>query len=62
VCPEEQILVDLVGNDKEKHSGLQFYLRNMMAVMSFDLERRGRVISQSELSQYSLLLSRAVTE
>ncbi len=59
---EEQMLVDLVGNDKEKDSGLQFYLRNMMAVMSFDAQRRGRVISHAELSQYSLLLSKAVTE
>ena len=59
---EEQMLVDLVGNDKEKDSGLQFYLRNMMDVMSFDVERRGRVISHAELSQYSLLLSKAVTE
>ncbi len=60
--PKEQMLVDLVGNDKEKDSGLQFYLRNMMAVMSFDVERRGRVISHAELSRYSLLLSKAVTE
>lgn len=59
---EEQMLVDLVGNDKEKDSGLQFYLRKMMAVMSFDVERRGRVISHAELSRYSLLLSKAVTE
>ena len=60
--PEEQMLVDLVGNDKEKESGLQIYLRNMMEVMSFDVERRGRVISNTELSQYSVLLSKAVTE
>ena len=59
---EEQMLVDLVGNDNEKDSGLQFYLHNMMAVMSFDMERRGRVISHAELSQYSLMLSKAVTE
>ena len=59
---EEQMLVDLVGNDKEIDSGLQSYLRNMMAVMSFDVERRGRVISKAELSGYSLLLSKAVTE
>lgn len=59
---EEQMLVDLVGNDKETDSGLQSYLRNMMAVMSFDVERRGRVISKAELSRYSLLLSKAVTE
>jgi phytoene/squalene synthetase len=60
--PEEQMLVDLVGNDQEKDSGLQTYLRDMMAVMSFDVERRGRMISQAELSQYSLLLSKAIME
>jgi phytoene/squalene synthetase len=60
--PEEQMLLDLVGNDKEEESGLQTYLRDMMAVMSFDAERRGRMISQAELSQYSLLLSNAITE
>jgi len=61
-CPEEQLLVDLVLNDSEKDSGLQSYLYNMMNVMEFDVERRGRVITQAELSQYTLWLSTAVTE
>src|SRR5574342_804601 len=30
---EERMLADLVRNDTEKNSGLQSYLRNMMAVM-----------------------------
>jgi phytoene/squalene synthetase len=59
---EEQMLVDLAGSDKEKDSGLQIYLRNMMAVMAFDVDRRGRVISYQELTHYTLLLARAVTE
>lgn len=62
VSPEEQMLVDLVGNDHEKDSGLQFYLRGMMSVMAFDAERCGRVISYDELIEYSQLLSKAVTE
>jgi phytoene/squalene synthetase len=62
LSPEEQMLVDLVGNDQEIDSGLQTYLRNMMTVMSFDVERRGRWISHAELSKYSLLLSKAVSE
>lgn len=62
LSPEEQMLVDLVSNDHEKDSGLQSYLRNMMAVMIFDVERRGRLISQAELSEYSRLLATAVTE
>jgi len=61
-CPEEQMLVDLVESDCEDSSGLQFYLRNMMAVMSFDVERRGQLITQAELTEYSRLLSSAVTE
>ncbi len=62
VCPEEQMLVDLVKNDTEKDSGLQAYLYNMMNVMEFDVERCGRLITQAELSQYTLWLSKAVTE
>jgi len=62
VSPEEQMLVDLVHNDREEQSGVQIYLRNMMAVMSFDVERCGRVISDAELSEYTRLLSTAVTE
>jgi phytoene/squalene synthetase len=59
---EEWMLVDLVRDDTEKNSGLQSYLRNMMAVMIFDAERRGQVISQAELSGYSRALAVAVTE
>ena len=62
VSAEEQILVDLVYGDDEKDSGLQSYLRNMMAVMLFDVRRRGRVISQAELSEYTCLLATAVTD
>lgn len=59
---EEQMLVDLVRNDVEKDSTLQSYLRNMMAVMAFDVERRGRLIWQAELSEYSRVLATAVTD
>ena len=45
---EERMLADLIQGDKETDSGLQAYLRNMMAVMAFDAERRGRLISQQE--------------
>ncbi|MBI5933531.1 MAG: squalene/phytoene synthase family protein [Chloroflexi bacterium] len=62
VNPQEQMLVELTRNDAEKNSGLRSYLFNMMAVMAFDAERRGRLISQSELNQYTRWLSVAVTE
>jgi len=58
----EQMLVDLIRHDAEKNSGLQVYLRNMMGVMSFDAVRRGRLVSQAELNEYTRLLASAVTE
>ena len=60
--PEEQMLVGLVQQDHEKKSGLQSYLRNMMHVMEFDANRRGRLISQAELNEYTHWLASAVTE
>jgi len=59
---EEWMLVDLIRNDTEKKSGLQAYLRNMMDVMVFDTQRRGQIITQSQLSDYSQKLAVAVTE
>ncbi len=60
--PEENMLVELVQQDGEKNSGLRVYLQNMMKVMDFDVRRRGRLISQAELSQYTRWLASAVTE
>jgi phytoene/squalene synthetase len=62
LCTEEWMLVDLICTDTEKNSGLQMYLRNMMDVMIFDAKRRGQVVSQAELFDYSHKLAKAVTE
>lgn len=59
---QEKMLVELVQRDTEKNSGLQSYLRNMMLVLDFDAKRRGRLISQAELTEYTRLLAIAVTE
>ena len=59
---QENMLVELVQHDQEKNSGLQSYLRNMMRVMDFDAGRRGRLISQVELDEYTRWLSIAVAE
>ena len=58
----EQMLVELVQRGHEKNSGLETYLRNMMRVMDFDARRRGRLISQGELNEYTRWLASAVTE
>lgn len=59
---EEEMLVRLVQGDREPNSGLQAYIRNMMAVMVFDAYRRGRLVSQKELNEYTRWLATAVTE
>lgn len=59
---QENMLVELVRQDHEKNSGLQLYLRNMMQVMDFDARRRGRLISQVELNEYTRWLATAVME
>ncbi len=62
VTVEETMLVDLVQGDAEENSGLQAYIRNMMAVMNFDADRHGRLASQQELKTYTHWLAVAVTE
>jgi len=59
---QEQMLVELIRNDHEKNSGLQSYIRNMMQVMEFDAKRRGGLISQVELNEYTRWLAVAVTD
>ncbi|HEX9029989.1 MAG TPA: squalene/phytoene synthase family protein, partial [Anaerolineales bacterium] len=59
---QENMLADLIQHDHEANSGLQIYLRNMMQVMDFDARRRGRLISQVELNEYTRWLATAVME
>ena len=62
LAAEERMLIDLIAGDGEARSGLQSYIRNMMAVMAFDANRRGRLISDGELGEYARLLATAVTD
>lgn len=61
-CAQEGMLIDLIASDTEENSGLQIYLRSMMDVMMFDARRRGQIISQQELREYSRNLATGVTE
>ena len=62
VTIQEKMLVELVHHDVEENSGLQKYVRNMMRVLDFDAHRRGRLISQAELNEYTRWLAISVTE
>ena len=58
----EAILVGLIENNPDPSGPLAVYVRNLMTVMSFDAERRGRLITQVELNAYQHSLAVAVTE
>jgi hypothetical protein len=60
--PEECLLADLIRGDRQPDSSLRSYIYHMMAVMAFDAERRGRLISSVELNNYTRWLAAAVTE
>ena len=59
---QEEMLVELLQHDGGKDNRLRAYLRNMMLVMDFDVRRRGRLITQVELDEYTRWLAIAVTE
>jgi phytoene/squalene synthetase len=59
---EEEMLADLISHDRGENSGLQSFIRNMFAVIEFDAYRRGRLISQDELTWYSDCLAKSVTD
>ncbi len=61
-APEERMLVDLVRAHPDPDMGVARYVRNMMAVMAFDSQRRGRLITRDELETYTHALAVAITE
>lgn len=62
LCPEEKILAWLIESDQGENSKLQSYLRNMMAIIDFDVHRKGQLITKKELDWYSNCLAKAVVD
>jgi phytoene/squalene synthetase len=62
LTPEEAIIADLISHDREENSGLQSFIRNMLAVIEFDAYRKGRPINQQELNWYTNCLGKSVTD
>jgi hypothetical protein len=62
LTPEEEIAADLISHNKEENSGLQSFIRNMFAIIEFDARRKGRLISQQELTWYNNCLGKSVTD
>jgi phytoene/squalene synthetase len=59
---EEDMLADLIKNDRFQQSGLRSFIENMFAIIEFDAHRKGRLISSDELDWYTGRLSRSVTD
>jgi phytoene/squalene synthetase len=62
VDAHEAMLAELVRHAGADGAGLRTYLLEMMRVMAFDAERRGRLITRLELDDYTRSLAVAVTE
>lgn len=62
LVPEEEILQDLINNDRGENSGLQSFICNMFAIIEFDAQRKGRLISGDELDWYINTLGKSVTD
>ncbi len=62
LTPHEQIAADLIQNDRVKNSGLQSFIRNMLAIIEFDAQRKNRLITEEELHWYSERLGTSVTD
>jgi len=62
LTPEEEILRDLIKNDRGTDNGLQSFIRNMFAIIEFDAHRKGRLIGQDELDWYVNTLGKSVVD
>jgi hypothetical protein len=62
LCPEEQMLADLIGHDRSPESGLHSFICNFMAVIEFDSNRMGRLVNSHELATYTNQLATAVMD
>jgi len=62
LTPEEDMLAVLIHNDKKENSGLQSFIRNMFALIEFDVYRRGKTINQEELDRYSDFFARSAMD
>lgn len=62
LAPEEHLVLDLFRRNATENDGLRAYCRYLMNVMAFDADRRGRLISQRELDNYTRWLAAGVTE
>lgn len=59
---EEEMVADLINHEKGENRRLESFIRNFLAILEFDAHRKGRLISQDELTWYSRCLGKSVTD
>jgi phytoene/squalene synthetase len=62
ISAEEGMLVELLNNGGKENPLLRSYIDNFLNILEFDVKRRGRLISEEELSWYSRSVGKAVTD
>ncbi len=62
LTPEEELVADLISHKTRENTGLRSFISNFLAILEFDAHRKGRPISQDELTWYSNCLGRSVTD
>jgi len=62
LCPEEEMIADLIAHDRNPDSGLYSFIHNFMAVIEFDSNRRGHLVNRDELATYTVHLANAVMD
>lgn len=62
LTPEEELVAQLIAHDAGENNGLESFIRNMLAVIEFDAYRKGKLVSQQELTWYSQRVAQSVTD
>jgi phytoene/squalene synthetase len=62
LSPEEKLMADLIDHERDESCKLRSYIRNFLAILEFDAQRKGNLISQRDLEWYSDRLGVAVTD
>lgn len=62
LIPEEEIVADLICHDRGENSGLQSFIRNMLAIIEFDAQRKGMPVSGHQLTWYTAHVAKSVTD
>jgi phytoene/squalene synthetase len=59
---KETIIRDLIQQNRDPSSGLRSFIDNFLAILKFDAQRKGKLITQADLDWYTNTLGVSVTD